>query len=184
MTREVRLRHRELLSLDKIYSDTYMTRAYVMYNDCFTDAPKKRFEALKTIWENKKIMIVEGAQTRLGVGNDLFDNATSIRRVLAPATNSFDRYEEILEYCKEHGTEADLFILAIGPSSGVLAFDLSKIGYQAVDVGHIDLEYEWFLAGKGERVSVPNKYNNEVVGGDNVAEFFDERYETQIAVRF
>ena len=30
---------------------------------------------LKTIWDNRKLLIVEGEQSRLGVGNDLFDNA-------------------------------------------------------------------------------------------------------------
>ena len=45
-----------------------------MYKDNLTDAPRKRFDTLKKIWENKNIIIVEGSQTRLGVGNDLFAN--------------------------------------------------------------------------------------------------------------
>ena len=78
---------------------------------------------------------------------------------------------------------ADMFLLAIGPSSGVLAYDLSRRGIQAVDVGHVDLEYEWFLAGKGTRVEVPNKYNNEFAGGDKVsdADLPENYYEEIIA---
>ena len=53
-----------------------------MYKDNLTDAPRKRFDTLKKIWENKNIIIVEGSQTRLGVGNDLFANTKSIRRIL------------------------------------------------------------------------------------------------------
>ena len=33
----------------------------------------------------------------MGVGNDLFDNVNSIKRVLVPSVNAFDKYDEILE---------------------------------------------------------------------------------------
>lgn len=185
MTEEVRKQHMSLLSPHKVYSDAYMTRPYVIFKDVFTDAPKERFENLKKIWNDKNIIIVEGAETRLGVGNDLFDNAASIKRIVAPATNSFDRYDDILSKCEECRDSADLFILAIGPSSGVLAYDLSKQGIQAVDVGHVDLEYEWFKAGKGVRVAVPNKYNNEFFDGDRVCnENLPEKYYTEIVADF
>lgn len=180
MTDDIRKLHASLLNKDKVYSDAYITRPYVLYKDNLTDAPKKRFEKLKEIWHDKNIVIVEGAQTRLGVRNDLFGGAKSIRRILAPATSSFDRYDDILQASLEVADNADIFILAIGPSSGVLAYDLTLQGIQAVDVGHIDIEYEWFLAGKGTRVSVPGKYNNEVEGGDEVEEIYDEEYIAQI----
>ena len=184
MTEKVRQEHSELLSADRIYSDAYITRPYIMYKNRITDAPKKRFDALKKIWKQKRIMIVEGAQTRLGVGNDLFVEAANIKRILAPATNSFDRYGDILEECVKYADQVDLFVLAIGPSSGVLACDLTERGSQAVDVGHIDLEYEWFLAGKGVRVPVPYKYNNEVEGGEQVEDIKDASYETSIIAAF
>lgn len=185
MTEEIRKQHMSLLSHDAVYSDAYITRPYVIYKDVFTDAPQKRFENLKRIWNGKHIIIVEGALTRLGVGNDLFANTMSVKRILAPATNSFDRYDDIFSKCTECRTQADLFLLAIGPSSGVLAYDLSKQGIQAVDVGHIDLEYEWFRAGKGVRVTVPGKYNNEVIGGDSVcSDSLPEQYYKEIIADF
>lgn len=184
MTEETRRQHEQIIPSSRIYSDAYITRPYVMRNDVFTDAPGKRFEALKQIWKNKKVIVVEGAQTRLGVGNDLFEQAKEVRRILAPPTSSFDRYEEIYQECLRWGDSADLFLLAIGPSSGVLAYDLTLQSYQAVDVGHIDLEYEWFLAGKGARVSVPYKYNNEIEGGDLVEELHDPVYDSQIIASF
>lgn len=183
LTEETRKQHLSLLSPDRVYSDAYITRPYVIYKDVFTNAPEKRFNSLKKIWENKRIIIVEGAQTRLGIGNDLFHNAEMVRRILAPATDSFDRYDDIFKKCKECCSMADLFLLAIGPSSGVLAYDLSKQGIQAIDVGHIDMEYEWYLAGQGIRTVVPNKYNNEILGDENVcdASLPEEYYEEIIA---
>lgn len=184
MTEETRKLHESLLDKDKIYSDAYMTRPYVLYKDNLTDAPRKRFDELKKIWDRKKVIIVEGAETRLGVGNDLFANAESIRRIIAPPTNSYDKYDEILEASLEISDSADIFLLAIGPSAGVLAYDLTLHGIQAVDVGHIDMEYEWMLAGKGVRVPVHGKYNNEIEGGDVVEDIKDAVYDSQIVYNF
>lgn len=184
MTEDTRRQHEQIIPADRIYSNAYITRPYVMYRDVFTEGPKKRFDALKKIWADKKVIVVEGAQTRLGVGNDLLDGASCLRRIIAPATSSFDRYDDILAECLRHAESADLFLLAIGPSSGILAYDLTVNGYQAVDVGHIDLEYEWFRAGRGTRVPVPHKYNNELEGGDMVEPVHDPAYESSVIASF
>ena len=41
-------------------------------------------QKLKRIWDGKDIIIIEGEKSRLGVGNDLFDNTKSIKRILCP----------------------------------------------------------------------------------------------------
>lgn len=180
MTDEVRREHREFLDLDRCYHNAYISRPYVLYADNLTDAPKKRFQNLKRIWENRKIIFVEGTLTRLGVGNDLFQNAKQIRRIEAPPVNSFDKYDEILAAALEFAEPDSLFLIALGPTAGVLAYDLYHAGYQAIDIGHIDLEYEWYLKGTGGRCEVKNKYNNEWDGGDIVEDIYDEEYFRQI----
>lgn len=77
----------------------------------------------------------------------MFSGAESIQRIIGPAENAFHAYDKILECCKDQ-TKDKLFLLALGPTATVLACDLCKMGYQAVDIGHIDLEYEWFLKGQ------------------------------------
>ncbi len=184
MTCEVRDFHAKLLNPYRVYSNAYLTRFYLMYKDRFTDAPRKRLNNLKRIWDKRNVIIVEGAETRLGVLNNLFDNAGQIRRILAPATNSFSRYSEVFKAAQEFAEKDTLFLLAIGPSSTILAYDLTVLGHQAVDVGHIDIEYEWMLAGKGIRVSVPHKFNNEFSGGDIVEPINDPTYLSQIVASF
>ena len=52
---------------------------------------------MKKIWDHKEIVIIEGEQSRLGIGNDLFKNAISIQRVLCPILNAFKsifKYQE------------------------------------------------------------------------------------------
>ena len=184
MSDEVRREHAQFLDLNRYYHNAYISRPYALFADNTTDAPKKRFSELKRIWNNRNIIFVEGSKTRLGVGNDLFDNAAGIRRIVAPPTNSFDKYDEILEAALNIGNKDTLFLIALGPSAGVLAYDLYLNGFQALDIGHVDLEYEYFLNGSGSRCIVKNKYNNEVPGGDLVEDIHDELYESQIIYDF
>lgn len=180
MSKTVRVQHRQYLNLERTYHNTYITRPYAMYADNHTDGPGKRFEQLKRIWDGRRVIFIEGALTRLGVGNNLFDNAVEIRRIEAPATSSFDRYADILNAALKHADEDVIFLIALGPTACPLAYDLYKAGYQAVDIGHMDLEYEWFLNGTGGRTEVKNKYNNEYVGGDCVEDIHDEKYQSQV----
>ena len=180
MTKEIRLQHREWLDTDRIYHNAYITRPYALFADNGTDAPGKRFRNLKQIWEGRDIIFVEGALSRLGMGNDLFDNAKSIRRIEAPAVSSFDRYDDILKAALKHKEENVLFLAALGPTARVLVYDLYRAGCQAVDIGHVDLEYEWYRNGTGGRSEVKHKYNNELRGGDQVEAVEDKKYSAQI----
>ena len=54
-----------------------------------------------------------------------------------------------------------LFILSIGPTATILASDLCDKGYQAIDLGHIDIEYEWYLMKAIKKVPVKGKFVNE-----------------------
>lgn len=172
---QVRKEHLSLLSPEKVYYNAYVTRPYVMYEDRKSPAAAQRFLALQRIWEQRDCVFVEGCYTGLGVGNDLFQNTRSIRRIIGPAENAFSRYDEILECCLSQSRDA-LFLLALGPTATVLAYDLCKAGYQAVDLGHVDLEYEWFLRGEGKRTLVPGKYNNEMGQAKQLLPIMDEKY--------
>lgn len=179
MNPDVRREHLAILRQEVTYYDAYVTRPYVMYADNMTDAPKNRFCNLQRIWDERECVFVEGTMTAMGVGNDLFANARSIERIIAPAENAFRAYEEILNSCKQQSKDK-LFILALGPTATVLAYDLCKLGYQAVDLGHIDLEYEWFLKGEGRRTQVSGKYNNEVEYGEQTERNLSSEYQKQI----
>lgn len=183
MRPEIRREHMLLLNTDRQYYDAYVTRPYVMYADNKTDAPARRFEQLKRIWDKRKCVFVEGGCTGLGVGNDLFDNASEIRRILGPAQDAFMAYDRLLECCMEQDKDS-LFLLALGPAATVLTYDLCRAGYQAVDVGHVDLEYEWFLAGEGRRTKVGDKYNNELPDGQEPVPLDSPEYKAQIIADF
>ena len=182
MTSDVRRKHLQILQQGREYHDAYISRPYAMYRDNGSQAPGERFDKLKQLWKGKSCVFVEGNKTRMGVGNDLFAGVASIKRILGPAENAFRCYEAILAECKKMPKDS-LFILALGPTASVLAYDLCKDGYQALDLGHVDLEYEWYLQGKGGRTKVPTKYNNELENGNEVLDVQDSWYEEQIVAR-
>lgn len=149
-----RLTHR-----DRPFGNTFVSRPYMDYADK-SDA-SLRFGQWKRFVTGKHLLIVEGRFSRLGVGNDLLDDAASIRRIWCPNREAFRLYDDILETVKAHATPDDLILLALGPTATVLAYDLAAAGYWAVDTGHLDIEYIWMRMGATRKVPIPGRYINE-----------------------
>ncbi|MBQ6543112.1 MAG: SP_1767 family glycosyltransferase [Clostridia bacterium] len=146
------------LKKGKTYYDAAVTRQYLPLKD--KSGCPEWFRSMKRIWDDQDVVMVEGERSRLGVGNDLFDNAKSIRRILGPAENAFSKYDELLGEVSKIEKNA-LIILALGPCASALALDLHKMGFRAIDAGHIDVEYEWFRMGAAQKMPIKNKFVNE-----------------------
>ena len=71
----------------------------------------------------------------------------------------------------------------MGPTATVLAYDLSMHGIQALDIGHIDIEYEWYLKKDRTHQRIDGKYVSEAVGGDIVTNLECPDYDNQIVYR-
>jgi len=167
----------ELIDFNKTYGNAFITRFYINLND--KSKAGARFKKMKELWDKRGVVIIEGAGTRLGVGNDLFDNAAQIQRVLCPAESAFDKYEEIFNYAKTLPKDK-LVLISLGMTATALAFELAKLGFWAIDIGHIDIEYEWFLM-KAELPAFisKNKYVQET-GQKDIVDINDEKYNSQI----
>lgn len=165
---------------DYLFGDTQISRPYIAWKT--PQNAEAMFPRLMNLWKDKDIMIVEGEKTRLGIGNDLLVGARSVKRILCPATNAFDHYSEILDMVKEHN-QGELVILALGPTATVLAADLAEENIQAFDIGHLDIEYEWYLSKATEHAAVAGKYTNEADCGDEVDNCANETYLSQIIAK-
>ncbi|MDE6363163.1 MAG: GT-D fold domain-containing protein, partial [Lachnospiraceae bacterium] len=139
-----------------------------------------KFRALRELWKDRDITIIEGEKTRFGVGNDLISNARSCERILGPAVNAFEKYEELLAQARQTGKDR-LILIAMGHTATVLAYDLAREGFQALDIGHLDIEYEWFIRKADRKIAVEGKYVNEAPLGRVVPETIsDEKYNSEI----
>lgn len=145
----------------KQYYNAHITRQYMSLKD--RSQSTAVFDRLKEIWNDRDIVFIEGEKSRMGVGNDLFANARSIRRILGPAKEAFSRYDDILQTAATMDKDV-LFLLALGPCATALARDLHLMGYQALDIGHVDIEYEWKKMGVDKKTPVKNKMVFEACG--------------------
>ena len=144
---------------------------------------QKYLKKLKKIWDQKDILIIEGEKSRLGIGNDLFNNTKSIKRIICPIKNAFKVYDKIINSVLKCN-EKRLILLALGPTATILSYDLYKLGYQSVDVGHVDIEYEWFLRNATHKIQIENKYVNEARGKRyNFTKVKDKKYYSQIIAK-
>ena len=171
--------YRELCS-DSWYGSTFVSRPYIDFED--KSQAKAQFEKLKSIWENRDLLIVEGATSRSGVGNDLFDEANSIKRIICPSHSAFSRVHEIEEEIEKHAA-GRLILCMLGPTAKVLAYHLSRKGHQVLDIGHIDSEYEWMKMGAKTKVKFSHKHTAEYNFDQDIEFIEDETYNSQIVAK-
>jgi len=170
-----------LLDENKTYYSSQISRFYMDYKD--KSNVSLYVNKLKKLWDKKDIVIIEGDKSRLGVGNDLFNNTNTIQRILCPSVNAFEIYDKIYNESLKI-PKNKLVLIALGPTATVLGYDLYKKGYQAIDIGHIDIEYEWYLRNSTYKVKIENKYTNEAIEGSiNIKDIDDANYNKQIIAK-
>lgn len=163
---------------NKTYGNAFISRCYIDLKDKGENIGQY-FNLIKKLWDNRDIIIVEGEKSRLGMGNDLFDNTKSVRRILGPSNQGFSKYSELLEEIKKQDKNS-LILLALGPTATILPYDLCDLGYQAIDIGNIDTEYEWYKMNAKVKVPIQNKMVYEAGAGAGVGDVDDEKYNSEI----
>lgn len=173
---------RHILDSTRLYGDACVSRPYTNSQD--DQLATQVFRQIRTLWANKNVVVIEGELTRFGVGNDLLNDAASVKRIIGPAKNAFEKCDQLLEEARKQ-PEDTIFIVALGPAAKIIAYELSN-QFKTLDLGHLDIEYEWYLRKMKEGGSVPNKYVNEArVNFDSESEPFDPSlYESQIIAKF
>lgn len=158
--------YKKYCRVDAVYGNAYVSRCYYNYED---KAPCAGwFLKLKQVWKDREVVVVEGSRTHNGVGNDLLAEAKSVERVICPAKDAFFKLSQIEEACMKFPT-SKLFLISLGATAKPLAEDLFRKGYRVIDIGNLDMEYEWFLrrAEKKEKVfkhSIVGREENEKAG--------------------
>lgn len=158
-------RYIQLFNFKKQYLSANITRPY--FDIIKKENIDKYFNDFKKLWFNKRVLIVEGEQSKIGVNNDLLDGAVIVNRVVTLSKEAFSVYGTIYTYILSVANDFDLVLIALGPTATVLAYDLGKKDIISIDIGHLDIEYEWFLQGAKTKVNIPGKYVNEAMSITN-----------------
>lgn len=171
-------RYRSYFNFQRTYCNANITRPFMDYMD--KSRVSEYFEKIKNLWKDKRLLIVEGQMSKLGVGNDLFQESSSVKRIVTASKGAFSLYDRIYDTVVANLNQCDLVLIALGPTATVLAYDLSQLDVRAIDIGHIDIEYEWFLRGATKKIAINGKHVNELAEDKIIEDKVDKLYSSQI----
>lgn len=127
-----------LLDTDRIYDSTGLFHRLPTGSRAeFT----QRVQLIKSLWAGRKVVIVVGKGSRFHFEHELFDNVASVDYVYGPAKNAFHEYDSILQEVQAYDKTQYLILLVLGPTATVMAYDLGRMGYQAIDFGQMPGKY-------------------------------------------
>ena len=161
-------------NLEKKYYNTSVSRCYVTLTEKTKSAGW--FEKFRRVFQGKKLVVVEGTGTHNGVGNDLFDMAESVERIICPGRNAYSVREKILQVCLEYSKDR-LFLFSLGITAKALVEEMFLKGYRVIDIGNLDMEYEWYLRGAVKKEPIPK---HSIVGEEANRKAGYEKYLSQI----
>lgn len=162
-----------------IFGNAGITRFYMGQSNL--GHSQKIAQTIKKIWEGQDLLIIEGEFTRLGIGTDLFKNSKSISRIICPPKNAFSQKDKIFTFAKKYG-ENKLILIALGPTATILAYELALENYWAIDIGHIDIEYNWMLNKCTFKSPIRGRHVNEFGSAQDMdlSDSENKEYESEI----
>ena len=129
-----------LLSESMSYVSSFVTRPD---SAPWVDTPEY-WTLLESLWKNQDVTLVRGGGRSL-TSADL-TSAADVKELLCPATNAWADYWKILKRIERMDNRQVL--LCLGPTATVLAYDLTLMGFHAIDLGHAGMFWRKHLAGE------------------------------------
>jgi glycosyltransferase family protein len=130
-------RYNDLYRPGKTYGSAYITRLDEIPD---IDCPEY-WERVKQIWRGRSVVVLQGERKPFLKRPDIIDGAASVKVLYGPVTSAFLEYAKLLFMMTEETTVDDVVIIALGATATVMAYDLSLIGRQALDLGHMGMFY-------------------------------------------
>lgn len=161
----------------KKYYNSFISRFYYLFQD--KSQCQKWVDKIKLIWKDKDIVVIEGGRTHNGVGNDLFQTARSVERIIGPSSDAYEVVDQIVDYCKQYPKDR-VFLVSLGIAAKSLTQKLFLEGYRVIDIGQLDMEYEWYLSGTLDKVKLAK---HDIIGDEANINAGYKEYVSQIRIK-
>lgn len=161
---------------DRVYYSTFISRCYYFAKD--KNRCAQWYDGIRDIWKDRSVVVVEGERSHNGVGNDLLDRAAGVERIICPPKDAYGSLNRILEACMQYDRDR-LFLLSVGVAAKFIAMELFEKGYRVLDIGNLDMEYEWYVRGADHKIPLEK---HEIVGEEANREAGYTEYLQQIKV--
>lgn len=113
---------------------------------CEPSFEEGNLELIKNIWKNQNIIIVTGKKSTFIYDERLFSDIKSAKFIYSKPTDAFNEYDKIInDIVMANKDKSKLILLSLGLTATSLAYDLSKLGYWCIDIGHIANYYLTFM---------------------------------------
>lgn len=129
----------------KYYLPAQIGDAMISRPEAFRFYAQEMVTLWKSLWENKRVCIITGQNSRFNAEHFLFDNAQSKMQILSANKNAYAEVNQIMHVATQ--VEADIFLIALGPAGTVLASRLHQAGKWALDIGHLNNSYDTVFLG-------------------------------------
>lgn len=137
--------------LDKRYTNLFATD--VTYGSAFITRPDSSpsiqsieyYNLVRTMWDEKHVVLVHGEGRNFCKHKSFLQNAHRIDVVHGLGTHAFKEYDKLVDDCTMAASKECVFVIGLGPTATVLAYDLAMMGYQSLDLGHIGMFYNRFM---------------------------------------
>ena len=135
-TNVVRPEEFEKLEFDKkgMYGDAYAFLFY--FNKLSYDQIEEGKRYIEQIWNGKKVLFVVNRDSKILKDDVCFANVAEKAYIYGPEYDAYASYSEIYEQIKNNYDNDWLVYIEMGAMATVLAYELSQLGYQALDMGH------------------------------------------------
>lgn len=138
--------------IKKVYGHSFVSRA------AFRQLGQVGVEKWKKVWDNRKVVFVTGSGSRFNYKHELFDNLNDYNIVSSTATHATRDIPRLVSELSMKDKDT-LFLLALGPAATILAYELSLLGFQAIDIGHITNCYDSVFNGAIAPEKLPVRNN-------------------------
>lgn len=131
---------RPLLGDGRMFGNSHVSRPLM-----FQTVGREGAKMWSQVWEGREAALVTGRGSRFDMREDLFDSLKSHTVIESLPQHAFAVLDEVLEQALS--TDAELFLISLGPTGTLLASELAKCGRQALDIGHLSSSYDHVIAG-------------------------------------
>jgi hypothetical protein len=133
---------RPLLNPAGIYGNSSVSREGLFR----LDAEAGRL-AWRAIWEGRDVCFVIGKGSRFDPIDALFDGVASQRTVYSLPRDAYADLPRLIAEIEASVPRDTLILASLGPAATVLAARLARLGYWAIDLGHISNTYRTVVDG-------------------------------------
>lgn len=99
------------------------------------------YELVKQLWLNKPTILIQGEFQRFNKSLTLLGCSSVLYTMCEARRDAYKDIPDLISYIKRNVEKGTVVVISLGPAATVLAYELSLLGIQALDLGHMGQFY-------------------------------------------